>query len=149
MYGAQLGYEKGDFGGWLNVIYDDANAFTQVDLTAGYQATDDFYIGLNATTASDNFSGVAGYFQYALSENLTGGIRGELFLDQGIGVVGTDESVFDFTFSLNYKSGNLTIIPEVRVDALSNEGFVKEISETNPQMMKNLSSFVLAAVYAF
>lgn len=149
VYGAQLGYEKGGFGGWLNFIYDDANEFTQIDLTAGYQATDDFYIGLNATQASDNFTGVAGYLQYALSESLSAGVRGELFMDEGIGVVGTDESVFDFTFSLNYKSGNLTIIPEIRVDALSTEGFIKEIDETNIELQKSLSSFVLAAVYAF
>ncbi len=149
VYGAQLGYEKGDFGGWLNFIYDDANEFTQIDLTATYQATDELFLGLNASTASDNFAGVAGYIQYALSESLTAGVRGELFMDEGIGVVGVDESIFDVTVSLNYKVGNLTIIPEVRLDALSTEGFVVDMAETTPELSKQLSSFVLAAVYGF
>ena len=149
VYGAQLGYEKGDFGGWLNFIYDDANEFTQVDFTGGYQATEKFYVGLNATSASDNFYGAAAYLQVATSDALAVGVRGEFFADEGVGVIGEGESVFDFTVSLNYKKGNLTIIPEARIDALSSELFVVDAAAADLELSKNLSSFVLAAVYSF
>ena len=56
-----------------------------------------------------------------------------------------DASVFDVTFSANYTLGGLTIIPEFRVDVVSEDVFLDE--DLAP--MGNLSSFVLGAVYAF
>ena len=56
-----------------------------------------------------------------------------------------DESVFATTISAPFTSGSLTIIPEIRLDALSYDGF----TDSDGAVGSSLSSFVLAAVYAF
>ncbi len=141
--GLQLGYENGGLGVWLNGLF--ADGYTQLDLTAGYDVTEKVYVGVNATTAVDNFYGVAAYFQVATSETLKLGIRAENFTDMGIGVLdGVDESVFNVTLSANYTVGNLTFIPEVRLDAFSSD-----IVPDGSEFTNSLSSFVLAAVYDF
>ena len=145
--GAQLGYSNDQGGAWLNFILSDG--FYQVDLTTGWQATEKVYVGLNATTADDSFSGAALYLQVAASDAFSLGIRGEYFSDSGIEIVGgDDENVIDVTLSANYKIGNLTIIPEVRLDKFSSDmvfpdGF--DLTDTQD----NLTSFLLAAVYSF
>ena len=73
------------------------------------------------------------------------GVRGEYFSDgNGVAIAG-DESVFATTLSAPITSGSLTIIPEVRLDALSYDGFVDGEGTAG----SSLSSFVLAAVYSF
>jgi len=141
-FGSQIGYEGGGLGVWVNGLF--AEDFTQFDITAGYDISDKVYVGLNATTASDSFTGAAAYLQVATSESLKFGLRAEQFIDKGLGLFTIDESVFDVTLSANYTVGNLTIIPEVRMDAFSEDLL---ISET--EMTSSLSSFVLAAVYGF
>jgi hypothetical protein len=144
--GAQLGYTNDMGGAWLNLILSEG--FYQVDLTTGWQVTEKAYLGVNATTAQDNFSGAAIYAQYATTDALALGIRAEYFADSGIEVVGTDESVFDLTLSANYKVGNLTIIPEFRIDTYSNEDAVV-LDVENDEFGNSLASFLLAAVYSF
>ena len=145
--GAQLGYANDKSSIFLNTIISDG--FTQFDITAGTNVTDAVYLGLNATTASDNFSGVAGYVQVATSDALTLGLRGEYFSDNGVGVLNADESVVDLTFSANYTVGNLTFIPEIRVDTLSYDGFATDGNRPGVFNSSSLSSFLLAAVYSF
>jgi len=123
--GAQLGYTNDIGGAWLNFILSDG--FYQVDLTTGWQVTDKAYLGLNATTAQDNFAGAAIYAQYATSDAL------------GIGIL---------TASLNYRVGNLTIIPEFRIDLYSNEDAIV-IDGVSNETGNSLASFLLAAVYSF
>ncbi|MEO9805566.1 MAG: outer membrane beta-barrel protein [Reichenbachiella sp.] len=153
-FGAQLGFG----GAYLNTILSDD--FFQVDLTAGWNLTDDFYLGVNATKAKDNFTGAALYLQNSFSNDFSMGIRGEYFKDDGVGAIALDENVIDLTLSANKKVGNLTIIPEFRIDMLSYDGFVSDndgwdVTDPdnpvliNPEMNKSLSSFTLAAVYAF
>jgi len=147
--GSQLGYEFDGGGAWLNFIYDGANDFTQIDLTAGFDLTEAVYLGVNATTASDLFSGAAAYLQFATSDNLKIGTRIEYFDDSTGGILGVPEgidggSVIDFTVSANYSVGSLTIIPEFRLDAASEDIFTDGTDQSS-----SLSSFVLAAVYGF
>lgn len=150
--GAQLGYENEKGSAYLNLILSEN--FYQIDLTTGWQASEKVYVGLNATTAQDAFSGAALYLQYATSDALSFGIRGEYFMDDGIGVVDLvlededTESVFHTTLSANYKIGNLTIIPEVRLDAFSQEVIMPDY-EKPIETEKSLASFLLAAVYSF
>ena len=149
--GAQLGYSNDKGGAWLNFIL--ADGFYQVDLTTGWQATEKFYVGLNATSAQEAFYGAALYLQVAATDALSLGIRGEYFADENEDlenqiVGGKDENVIDVTLSANYKIGNLTIIPEVRLDKFSSDmvypdGF--DLTKTQD----NLTSFLLAAVYSF
>lgn len=153
-FGAQLGYG----GAYLNTILSDD--FYQVDLTAGWDLTDDFYLGVNATKAKDSFVGAALYLQNSFTDSFSMGVRGEYFKDEGVGAIALDENVIDLTLSANYKVGELTIIPEFRVDMLSYDGYISDNDGMdmtdplnpvliNPKLNKSLSSFTLAAVYAF
>jgi len=144
LFGAQLGYK----GVYLNALIGED--YTQIDLTAGWDITDAYYLGINATDASygtdDGFYGVALYNQFSLSETFALGARIEYFNDKQGGILGFPGEVnaLDVTLSANISVGNLTFIPEIRLDNGSEEIF-GDISETS----KSLSSFVLAATYAF
>lgn len=164
-YGAQLGYK----GVYLNLLYgdqdgdaeDSAGALFQVDLTAGFDVTEDLYVGVNATMnsydagdESDNpgFYGFAGYLQYALSESFALGLRGEYFGENntGYGIIGAYDtdlsaSVIDLTLSGNITVGDLTFIPEIRLDSASEDVFL----DGDGKATSSLVSFVLAGVYAF
>ncbi|MFY0605132.1 MAG: porin [Cyclobacteriaceae bacterium] len=143
--GAQVGFG----GAYLNFLFTDG--FFQGDLTAGWDVSDALYLGVNGTYATDNFYGAALYLQNSFSDDFSMGIRGEYFADLGVGVLTKDESVIDLTLSANYSVGNLTIIPEVRVDLFSEDDTVITdwTDATTFESGKSLSSFVLAAVYSF
>ena len=143
-FGTQLGYDFGQGSIYLNGLFGPD--YTQVDLTGGIDIIDALFVGVNATTASDNlFSGVAGYVQYGMSDDFTLGIRAESFTDRGVGAFLPegleDESVFAVTLSGQYKIDNLTIIPEFRVDSSSDSDIFEDGS--------SLSSFLLAVTYGF
>ncbi len=145
--GAQLGYGFDRGSAYLNLLFGED--YFQVDLTAGVDLTEKLYLGVNATSAtSDLFAGVAGYLQFQTSDNLKLGVRGEYFADKGVGAITLpddgfmEENVFDLTFSANVTIGNLTIIPEIRADFLSFDGFDNGTSSS-------LSQVILAAVYSF
>jgi hypothetical protein len=154
--GLQLGYSAGSGSAYLNVLASED--FFQIDLTTGWNLSESFYLGVNATSqtgdASADFYGAAGYLQLSVSDALALGIRGEYFSDGLGGILGAidengdpmlDESVFATTISAPYTSGSLTIIPEIRLDALSFDGY----TDSDGDVGSSLSSFVLAAVYAF
>ena len=140
--GLQLGYSFDSGSAYLNTILSEE--FYQVDMTAGIDVSESFYIGLNTTVAQDAFAGVAGYFQYSINEELKLGTRVEYFEDKGVGAIGTDENVIDVTLTGQYTIGNLTIIPEVRMDKVSRPMFVNDTD-----IEEDLSSLVLAVVYGF
>ncbi|HAS58289.1 MAG TPA: porin [Algoriphagus sp.] len=170
VYGDQDGKLSND-GSLMSGQTSGGNTF-QVDLTTGFNLTDAVYLGVNTTynttssgeffSGSDvqdsegdgyGFYGFAGYLQATTSEKFALGLRGEYFsvFNSGLdGVVGLDSSgdgnVFAVTLSGNAKIGkNLTLIPEIRLDTMGNEFFMnKDLAAT-----KNLSSFLLAAVFAF
>ncbi|RPG54212.1 MAG: porin [Flavobacteriales bacterium TMED96] len=146
MFGAQLGIS----GQYLNLLAGDG--YTQIDFTGGFDLSESFFLGINATSAdidgAGKFSGVALYPQLALSETFTLGLRGEIFNDDtGIldSVGGTDQDNTSFTVTGSFTSGNLTIKPEFRIDSGSAEFYQKSLTGTTD----NLASFVLAAIYAF
>ncbi len=147
--------------GWdihLNFITGKSSG-TEYDLTTGYQITEAFYLGLNAATFSvgddqlfsgsdEGFSGIALYAQYAISDEVVLGIRGENFSDKtGKLIFGMDEKthVTGITWSGNIALGELTIIPEFRVDVGSNSIFVDRKNSAT----KNASQVLIAAVYSF
>lgn len=157
--GLQLGY-KGQF---FNVIYTDTSVIT-LDYTGGFDATEEFYIGINAAYKNDGdvesaalfttdrgYYGAALYPQYSFSDSFDLGLRAEYFVfDSNIDNVDNGD-VFAATLTGRYKVGNLTIIPELRLDSASEEIFVTDNpTSTSPiETGKGLSSFVLGAVYAF
>ncbi len=157
--GLQIGYSDDSGSAYLNFLYgdqspgDDAESTFQVDLTTGWDLSEDFYLGLNATyndTDGTGFYGVALYPQYAVSETFSLGFRGEYFaVQEGFDVgIGLDEdgeaSVFAATLTGSYTQGNLTIKPELRLDSASEESFLNE-----GEGEKSLFSGVLGAIYSF
>jgi hypothetical protein len=151
-FGAQLYVAPVD--GWdvyVNFITGSPSG-TEIDLTTGYQITDEFYIGLNAADYSfdggdGGFTGGALYAQYAFTDGFALGARFESFKDKEGGYfLDTEESsVTAFTLSANLKSGPLTFIPEIRFDNGSEEIFY----DSDMMATKSASQLVFAVVYAF
>ncbi len=153
-FGGQLGYSNVAGSAFLNVIYGeqipDSEATFQIDLTTGWDLTDSFYLGFNSTyntTDGVGFYGAAIYPQLQTSENFALGLRAEYFkeLEDGGPVYGADVRSLDFTLTGSYTLGGLIVKPELRLDSISEEVFID--SDLTPT--DNLSSFVLAAIYAF
>jgi len=154
-FGAQLFVSPVD--GWnayLNVITGGTMG-TEFDLTTAYQVTSAFKLGLNAAdytlpgSLKGGFSGVALYPQLAVSSGVTLGLRGEYFKAKA-GALNTygpvaGESVSSLTATANFKSGNLTIIPEFRFDNGSTASFMNK----SAMATKKASQALLAVVYAF
>lgn len=170
VYGDQDGKLDND-GTLITDQYSNGATF-QVDLTTGFNVSDAIYLGLNTTynttSAGETFTGssindasgdgagfygIAGYLQATTSEMFSIGLRGEYFsvFNGGLGsVVGLnsegDGSVFAATLSGNVRvHKNLTLIPELRMDAMSDDFF----KDNDLNDSKNLSSFMLAAVFSF
>ena len=158
LFGDQDGTRKSE------VIPDITRGFTkQADITAGLNLGESFYLGLNTTYNSLDvqkddsseeavFGGVALYPQYTFSDKFALGLRGEYFFEQngGAGALGAYDAdgnadVIDLTVTGNITIGNLRLIPEFRVDAVSQEIFEDVTGATS----SSLSSVLFAAVYAF
>ena len=149
--GAQLGYKNT----YLNAIYGkqdtSSEATFQIDLTAGYDLSEKFYLGVNTTyneTDGSGFYGVALYPQYNFGK-LTAGVRAEYFNTTGdiiktsgnsIEYYLTDVDIIGLTTTLDYAIDNLNLKLEYRLDKSSQIAF---------EQKDNLSSIVLAAVYSF
>ncbi len=177
--GGQIGFTPEAGGAWLNVIYGHNQGTTaeaepgtvlQLDLTTGWDLSDAFYLGVNATTkmfnpdadASDNgsFSGAALYLQYAMSDMASLGFRGEyLSVTNGyLGVTNLDAdgngSIVDLTLSGNIFLGDLTLIPEIRMDMAAEvdgapDGSGYWTKNGGTEGTNTLMSVALAAVYSF
>lgn len=159
-FGAQLFLSPVD--GWnayLNVLTgtsaSGAGTYTSgtvLDITTSYQISDKFMLGLNAadydqgtdTPDGSEYSGIALYPQYSITDAFGLGLRGEYFKYKDIGAV-EGESITALTVSANLKHGGLRFIPEFRFDNGKNEIF----SKSNGAATKSASQFSLALVYAF
>ena len=144
-FGAQLSVTPAEgFTAYFNLLTGSESG-TIVDLTAAYQMSPKFKLGLNAadfsgTVSGTGYSGVALYPSVAISNSFGLGLRAESFKSKTL-----DTSVSAFTLSANLKSGGLTFIPEIRLDSASEDSFYK--SNGNPT--KSASQFAVAMVYGF
>jgi hypothetical protein len=138
---------------YLNFM-DGSESGTIVDLTASFQITDKFKLGLNAADWSgvgedEGYTGFALYPSVAVTDNFGLGLRAEYFKAKenatGLYGIGADTSVTAFTLSANLKSGGLTVIPEFRLDSGKDEIFVD--SDFAPT--KSASQVSVALVYGF
>tara|TARA_B100001778_G_C18499045_1_gene588794 strand:+ start:29 stop:1003 length:975 start_codon:yes stop_codon:yes gene_type:complete len=143
--GAQLGYK----GQYLNLYTDDDEVLGfEIDYTGGFDLSDDIFLGINAayqTMDDAGFYGVALYPQYTVSDSFALGLRGELFglhddTDNDL------PSVFSTTITGSYSVENLTIKPEVRMDAWSE---AEPYLDNDALSSDSLSAFTLAVIYAF
>ncbi len=147
----------------------------QADFTAGFNLSETFFLGLNTTINTTNpgdlvdddnlalednigFYGAALYLQVSPSETFGLGLRGEYFgefggnTDESVGAINVGDdgtgNIIDLTLSANINvGGGLTLIPEFRIDAASEDSFENRDLETTLQ--SSLASFLLAAVYSF
>lgn len=131
---------------------------TQFDVVASKKLTDHFSLGFNGTYAllNDDFDSagdekwfaLVGYATYAPKDNLNLAYRLEYFdaTDAGSNLSALGgSSIVGNTLSLNYKVGNLTIIPEVRVDLSSEDIFMdKSVSPTSSN-----AYLLLGTTYSF
>lgn len=166
--GAQLGYS----GQFLNLVYGpqgfgeqvedatgnivdtDIKSLFQIDYTGGFDLSDSFFLGINASyqdTDGTGFTGVALYPQLTTSDSFAIGLRGEYFAETGFfGAIGGtdadgDASVIAVTLTGSATIGDLMIKPELRLDSASEDVFLD--GDLQPQ--GSLASFMLAAVYSF
>ena len=115
--GAQLALTPVEgFSAYINFL-DGSASGTIIDLTATYQVTEKFKLGLNVADYSgigtdEGYTGFALYPSYAVNKNFGLGLRAENFKgkkNSGYNFSGTgpaaDESVTAFTLSANLKSG--------------------------------------------
>ena len=143
--GAQLGYA----GQFLNLYYDDDEVLGfEIDYTGGFDLSEELFLGINAAyQVSDDagFYGAALYPQYTFSDSLSFGLRGELF-----GYHEKDEedlpSVFSTTLTGSYTLENLTIKPEIRLDAWSE---AEPYFDNDGVDTDSLAAFTIAAIYTF
>lgn len=140
---------------YINFL-DGSASGTIVDLTATFQLSKDFKLGVNAAdfsgiTKDAGYTGLALYPSLEINENFGLGLRAEYFkaksLAAGFSGVAAKESVTALTLSANLKSGSLTFIPEFRLDNGSTDMFKKSGSLVNDT--KSASQFSLAMVYGF
>ena len=147
MIGAQLGL----YGQYINYLGGGSAGVSQIDFTGGFNITDSFYLGLNATSYSDDddveFSGIALYPQYSFSDSFALGARYEAFSEDGLGAIGSVSGEGDntsFTITGSYTSGNMIIKPEIRLDTASGQFYSNADGATD-----SLSTFIVAAIYSF
>ena len=147
MFGAQLGL----FGQYINYLGGGTAGVSQIDFTGGFNITDSFNLGLNATSYSDDddveFTGIALYPQYSFSDSFALGARYEAFSEDGLGAIGSisgDGDNTSFTITGSYTSGNLIIKPELRLDTASGQFYTNADGATD-----SLSTFIVAAIYSF
>lgn len=147
MIGAQLGL----YGQYINYLGGGNAGVSQIDFTGGLDLTESLYLGLNATSYSDDsdveFSGVALYPQYAFSDAFALGARFEAFSENGLAAIDADGGEADntsFTLTGSFTEGNLIIKPEIRIDSASGQFYTNADGSTD-----GLSTFILAAIYSF
>ena len=145
-FGAQLGL----YGQYINLLAGDE--YFQLDYTGGFDLSDSFFLGINATTATlagdTGFAGVALYPQLTASDSFAIGLRGEFFSEtDGFGALVSDGDADNFSLTLtgSFTSGNFIFKPELRLDSASSEIFAISPTETSD----SLASFVMAMIYTF
>ena len=145
-FGAQLGL----YGQYINLLAGDE--YFQIDYTGGFDLSDSFFLGINATTATlagdTGFAGIALYPQLTASDSFAIGLRGEFFSEtDGFGALVSDGDADNFSLTLtgSFTSGNFILKPELRLDSASSEIFAISPTETS----ESLASFVMAMIYTF
>ncbi|MDQ0104986.1 porin [Chitinophaga terrae (ex Kim and Jung 2007)] len=165
--GAQLGYTSSKIPLKLYLNYLEGKDTSgiqnhQIDFVGTYQITSVFGLGYNATystysntavpkAARDNANwwGNALYVNLDFTDKVGLTLRGEYFSDKdGLKVFGgvpDGGNVVAGTLTLNYKVGNLTIMPEIRLDKASANIFQKKDGKAVDQS----GNVLIAATYHF
>ena len=159
----QVGYIGDTGSAYFNVTSGSSNPTsdenkTQFDFVGSKKVSDSFSLGFNGTyamtkndfdsTLDGEWFAAVGYANYAFKESLSLAYRIEYFdgkdATAGLGAL-AGTSVIGNTLSLNYKVGNLTIIPEFRLDSASQDIFTN--SDAAPKGI--MAYALLATTYTF
>ena len=145
-----IGVQLGLFGQYINYLGGGTAGVSQIDFTGGIDLGDSFFLGVNATSYSDDndveFSGFALYPQYTFSDSFALGARFESFSENGnLGALGVDGDNTSFTITGSITSGNLMIKPEIRMDSASSKFY----TDADGAATDSLSVFMVAAIYSF
>jgi hypothetical protein len=156
----QIGYLGETGSAYLN--FTSGSAFpasdknkTQFDFVGTKKLNDKFTLGFNGTYAmvNDDFDSeldanwfsLVGYASYAVKSKLSLAYRLEYFDDSDAAIYVAKPSIVANTLSLNFKEGNFTFIPEIRVDSSSEDIFSKKGGSATGS-----SAFILVATtYSF
>ncbi|MEO8763124.1 MAG: outer membrane beta-barrel protein [Ginsengibacter sp.] len=133
--------------------YGGSHSTTQFDAILTAAITGKFSIGYNGTVQSANTDSTSGSSWWGsavyltVDPNSTFGItlRAEYFDNKKAVVSAPFTSIFDVTLSPNFKVGNLTIIPELRLDTGKDDIFEKNDGAGTKTTVTGL----LAATYHF
>ena len=146
-----IGVQLGLFGQYINYLGGGTAGVSQIDFTGGIDLGDSFFLGVNATSYSDDsdieFSGFALYPQYTFSDSFALGARFESFSEngKGLGALGVDGDNTSFTITGSITAGNFMIKPEIRMDSASSK-FYKDADGVDTD---SLRVFMVAAIYSF
>ncbi|MEP6584098.1 MAG: outer membrane beta-barrel protein [Ginsengibacter sp.] len=142
---AYLNYQ-GSYGGSYNL--------SQFDLVLTGAVTDKFSLGYNGTIqtvkpdggSSESWWGSAVYLNVDPTSTFGITLRGEYFHNEKAAAsLAPYTNIFDLTLSPNFKVGNLTIIPELRLDTGKDAIFEKNDGDAT----KTTVTGILAATYHF
>jgi len=133
--------------------YGGAYSTSQFDVVLTDAVTDKFSLGYNGTVqsvepkggSSASWWGSALYFTVDPTSSFGITLRTEYFDNKKAVVAAPPTSIFDVTLSPNFRVGNLTIIPELRIDAAKDPVFEK--NDNSPT--KSTFTGLLAATYHF
>jgi hypothetical protein len=149
---------NGKVNGYLNYMggkeVSDAS-INQLDATITGTVSSKFSIGYNGTIrsvkpsggSSESWWGSALYLNYDPTSVFGLTARGEYFGDKN-GVAGFGTNIFDLTLSGDIHFGNLTIIPEFRLDGAKDPIFYKN-SDTFFPTSKSTGTFILGTTFHF
>ena len=137
----------------LGFVHSQQSRF--IDLLAGFDVYENFYMGLNAQFANykdgelngridDNYTSLSIYPQITSSKTFSWGMRLE-YIGFGDLFDNDDINVLSPTLTANIQIDDLTIKPELRLDSSNQDLFIN--NDASPT--GSLSSFVLGAVYKF
>lgn len=154
-----LASPSGKVKGYLNYVGGkdgSDNSINQFDLVGLFTISDKFNIGYNGTVQTvkpsggdgDSWWGSALYLNFDPTSAFGLTARGEYFDNKKAVSAAPATSIFDFTLSGNVRIGNLTIIPEFRVDSGKDPIFFKN-SDTGSPTSKGAGTFILGATYHF
>lgn len=157
---AQLSYTGETGAVYLNYTSGSNNPSSlvdtsQYDLVISKKLSDAFGLGFNAsyvyfkddiTSDSAKWLAFVGYANYAFSNKLSLAYRIEYFDDKdGLKYSELGNSIVANTLSLNFKEGNFTFIPEIRLDAASKDIFSKK----NGDVTGSAGNILFATTYSF
>jgi hypothetical protein len=143
------------FSGYVNYqgSYGGSFSVSQFDVVLTDAVTSKFSLGYNGTVQTVKPKGVSSSTWWGSAVYLTADptttfgitLRAEYFDNKKAVVSAPPTSIFDVTLSPNFRVGNLTIIPELRLDAAKDPVFEKNDNSAT----KSTFTGLLAATYHF